>query len=133
MPRRSSRSSSSSRGSSSVTSCSGQFHTKGAAYDCWRCSKCGEFYCYERRVAGQFGGPRKRGLDRRYAFANCYGRAGRKDSRGVAKLSGCGAQLFLAPPVANPTPQPDQPDFPDWDPKRAAYKRKKKEDNIDAD
>jgi hypothetical protein len=130
MPKRSSRSSSSSRGSSSVDSCSGQFHERGETYDCWKCAGCGEWYCFHRSAGSSvYAGP-PRALDRRFGWGNCYGRAGRKDARGQSKLSGCGPSLFLSPAAPNP-PQPAQPGFPDWDEKKAAPRRKKKEDNID--
>lgn len=130
MPKSSSSSRSSSSASSSVDSCSGQFHERGQAYDCWKCAGCGDWYCFGREPgATSFAGP-PRLLDRRYGTHGCYGRAGRYTKTGRLITKSCaGRQIFLAPPVANQAQQPDQPDFPLWDPKKCAYR---KENNVDA-
>lgn len=130
MPKSSSSSPSSSSASSSATSCDGHLHDPGVTYDCWRCSGCGDWYCFTREPGSTvFAGP-ARLLDRRYGLGTCYGRADRFSKTGRLITKHCeGKQVFLAPPVVNQPQQPDQPDFPLWDPSKLKYR---KEDNVDA-
>lgn len=109
MPRSSSSRSASSLDTSSADHCDGRFHARDLNYDCWKCAKCGTWYCWARQPgATAHAGPRYRYLDRRYGRSNCYGRAGRTTKSGrVRHAKGCGTQVFLSVAAPNPA-QPDQ-------------------------